>query len=111
MTKAPENFKRACERIMDVYNMFNKSDNPDNAEIERILRDEVMPVLVSDLHMTMIMFIAYHEQLQEPSFMELVYLYLIRYIDENYKLVDKNESLESDTPDFNLFDRLRWTNN
>ena len=111
MTKAPENFKRACERIMDVHNMFIQNDDPNNAEIERILRDEVMPVLVSDLHMTMIMFIAYHEQLQKPEFMELVYLYLIKYIDENYKLVDKNESLESDTSDFNLFDRLRWANN
>ena len=91
---------------MDVNHMF-EVDEVDNAEVERILRDEVMPVLVTDLHKTFIMFIAFHEALREPAFMELVYLYLIKYITEHYKLVEKDESSDDDEHKFNLFDRLR----
>ena len=69
-------------KIMKIYEMFEQ-DDPDHDEIERILQDEICPVICSDIHKAMCMFLAFHETLHEPEFMEVIYLDVFKYIDQN----------------------------
>ena len=82
MTEATKEFMECTDKIMKIYEMFEQ-DNPDHDEIERILQDEICPVICSDIHKAMCMFLAFHETLHEPEFMEVIYLDVFKYIDQN----------------------------
>lgn len=82
MTDRQEAFNECTQKIMDIRIMFEK-DNPDHKEINRMLLEEVCPVICSDMHTALVMFSAFHDTLKEPEFMELVYLTVFRYIEQN----------------------------
>ena len=82
MTEATKEFMECTNKIMKIYEMFEQ-DDPDHDEIERILQDEICPVICSDIHKAMCMFLAFHETLHEPEFMEVIYLDVFKYIDQN----------------------------
>lgn len=80
---------------MEVNRMFEQ-DEPDNHEIERILQEEICPVICSDMHKAMCMFVAFHETLHEPEFMEVIYLAVFKYIEQNKLLSTNNNSKYDD---------------
>lgn len=82
MADRHEAFDECTQKIMDIRKMFEE-DKPDHAEINRILLEEICPVICSDIHTAMIMFAAFHATLHEPEFMEVIYLAVFRYIEQN----------------------------
>lgn len=82
MTEATKEFMECTDKIMQIYEMFEQ-DEPDNDEIERILQEEICPVICSDMHKAMCMFVAFHETLRDPAFMEVIYLDVFKYIEQN----------------------------
>lgn len=84
-------FDECTKKIMDIRKMFEE-DNPDWEEINRIITDEICPVICSDMHTAMIMFSAFHVALHEPEFMEVIYLAVFKYIEENNLLFTNNNS-------------------
>lgn len=82
MNKEDLLFGECTDKIMHIRKMF-EDDEPNHQEIERILMDEVCPVICSNLHKGMVMFAAFHAALQEPDFMEIIYMSVLRYIEQN----------------------------
>lgn len=82
MTEAIKEFMDCTDKIMKIYEMFEQ-DDPDHDEIERILQEEICPVICSDIHKSMCMFLAFHTTLNDPAFMEVIYLDVFKYIDQN----------------------------
>lgn len=95
MKDRQEAFNECTEKIMVIRNMFEE-DKPDHKEINRILLEEICPVICSDMHTAMIMFSAFHETLHEPEFMEIVYLAVFKYIEQNKLLSTNNNSKHDD---------------
>lgn len=95
MADRHEAFDECTEKIMEIRKMFEE-DNPDHEEINRILLEEICPVVCSDMHTAMIMFSAFHDTLHEPEFMEVVYLSVFKYIEENNLLSTDNNSRYND---------------
>ena len=95
MADRHEAFDECTKKIMDIRKMFEE-DNPDHEEINRILLEEICPVVCSDMHTAMIMFSAFHDTLHEPEFMEVIYLSVFRYIEENNLLSTNNNSKHDD---------------
>lgn len=82
MTDRHQAFDECTQKIMDIRKMFEE-DKPNHEEINRILTDEICPVICSDMHTAMIMFSAFHATLHEPEFMEIIYLAVFKYIEQN----------------------------
>jgi len=95
MTDRQEVFNECTEKIMDIRRMFEE-DSPDHTEINRILTEEICPVVCSDMHTAMIMFSAFHDTLHEPEFMEIIYLAVFKYIEQNKLLSTNNNSKHDD---------------
>ena len=103
MTDRTKAFDECTQRIMDIRKMF-EADKPDHEEINRIITDEICPVICSDMHTAMIMFSAFHATLHEPEFMEVIYLAVFRYIEQN------NLLKEGTLFDTNIkHDDVRWS--
>lgn len=100
MTDRQQAFNECTEKIMAIRKMFEE-DEPDHKEINRILLDEICPVICSDIHTAMIMFSAFHDTLKEPEFMEIVYLAVFKYIEQNNLLSTNDDSKHDD---------IRWSN-
>lgn len=99
MTDRQEVFNECTEKIMDIRRMFEE-DSPDHTEINRILLEEICPVICSDIRTAMIMFSAFHDTLHEPEFMEIIYLAVFKYIEQNKLLSTNNNS---------KYDDVRWS--
>jgi hypothetical protein len=91
MTDRNKAFDECTQKIMDIRRMFEE-DSPDQEEINRILTEEICPVICSDIHTAMVMFSAFHVALHEPEFMEVVYLAVFKYIEQNNLLSTNNNS-------------------
>ena len=94
MTDRNQAFDECTEKIMEIRRMFEE-DKPDHKEINRILTEEICPVICSDMHTAMIMFSAFHDTLHEPEFMEVIYLAVFKYIEQN-NLLSTNNNIKHD---------------